>query len=664
MANKKDTQNPAVDTKGKVSTDSAEDEEDGDYRDKSSSGRGPGAGKDYRKPKNTKGTLVRLMGYIMQYKVLLLLGILFMIGASVTNLAASYFLKPIIDDYIVPNIGAAQKDWSGLDRTLLTLAGIYVLGIICNYGQQISMMYCGQKSINRLRRDLFDKLQGLPISYYDQNSNGDIMSRFTNDADSVQMALENTVLTFISSILTFIGTIAIMIYLNYKLFLITLVALVVDYFIVKKIGAKSKKMYKLQQKALGNVNAYVEEMVEGIRVVKAFTYEKSATTEFDRRNVEYRDAAINAQYYGMIIMPVLHQFMCVAYAVTTVVGAIMVLTGAAGVGGAAFTVGALGTFLTYTKQVAMPINQVSNQVVSLMSAIAGAERIFNVMDTEPEVDEGEVTLQTNPDGSLSWNVGGRLTPMQGHVQVQNIDFSYVENKPVLKHLSVEALPGQKIAFVGSTGAGKTTITNLINRFYDVNAGQILYDGIDVRDIKKDDLRKSMVVILQDTHLFTGTIMENIRYGRLDASDEDCIEAAKTANAYEFIMGLPDGFQTEITGDGSNLSQGQRQLLNISRAAVAKPPVLIMDEATSSIDTRTEQVIQQGIDRLLEGRTVFIIAHRLSTVRSCTKIAVIEAGEIIEFGSHHELLDKGGRYYELYTGQHSLEENDVESGVLN
>jgi ATP-binding cassette subfamily B protein len=473
----------------------------------------------------------------------------------------------------------------------------------------------------------------------------------------------------ISSVITFVGTVAMMIYLNYILFLITLAVLAVDYIIVQKISKKSKKLFKLQQKNLGLVNAYVEEMVEGIKVVKAFNYEEEIKTEFTKKNQAYRDSAMEATYVGMIIMPILNQVMGICYAITAVVGGLFVistLTTGSAVGGVTFTIGSLGVYLTYTKQVAQPINQVSQQVVTLLSAVAGAERIFAVMDSKPEVDEGNVIMvPVDEKGNEmtdwltckgeAWKTPqGQLVPLKGHVQIQDISFHYVEGKPVLKHVSVEALPGQKIAFVGSTGAGKTTITNLINRFYDVQEGKILYDGIDVKEIRKDDLRRSLVVILQDTHLFSGTIMENIRYGRLNATDEECIQAAKTANAYRFIMSLPDGFDTYLTGDGGSLSQGQRQLLNIARAAVAKPPVLIMDEATSSIDTRTEKEIEKGLDGLMEGRTVFVIAHRLSTVRNSDKIAVIEAGEIIEFGNHHELLEKGGRYYELYTGQHMLE----------
>ena len=660
MANKKQT--PAVDPKGKANSP-AEEEEDGDY---STGGRGPGGGKDYRKPKDTKGTLLRLLKYIVSNKLLLVAVLIMMLLSTGANLIATYLMKPLLDEYIIPNITAVEKDWSGLAMQLLQLAVIYLLGVLANYGQSAVMCHLSQRAINKLRSDLFDKLQTLPISYYDAHNHGEIMSRFTNDADTVQMAMEQTVTMFISSVLTFVGTIVMMIRLNYMLFLFTLVALIIDVFLVKKVGGRSKRMFKQQQKALGIVNAYIEEMVEGIKVVKAFNYEDRAEKEFGRRNVEYRDAAIEANFFGMIMGPVLNQFMGIIYAITTIAAGLMVINGSVFMG-SVFTVGSMATYLTYSKQVAQPINQISNQVVNLLSAIAGAERMFNVMDNVSEVDEGTVTLvpvETGKDGKLhevssscqrhwAWKDGDSLTELKGHVQIEDIYFHYVEGKPVLKGVSVEALPGQKVAFVGSTGAGKTTITNLINRFYDVQEGRILYDGIDVKNIAKDDLRRSLVVILQDTHLFSGTIMENIRYGRLDASDGDCIAAAKTANAYNFIMGLPDGFQTYITGDGSNLSQGQRQLLNIARAAVAEPPVLIMDEATSSIDTRTEKEIEKGMDGLMEGRTVFVIAHRLSTVRNSDKIAVIEAGQIIEFGSHQELLDLGGRYYELYTGQHTL-----------
>ena len=657
-----------VDTKSKKKTEEEIDDEEGSYTGNMRGQRGPGGAKDFRKPKDTKGTLIRLLNYVVANKLLLVVVLCMMLVSTIANLAASYVLKPLIDDCILPMIGNPDPNWSKLAAQLVKLLVIYLLGAAASYGQGIVMSFLSQRAINKLRKDLFDKLQEMPIAYYDANGNGEVMSRFTNDADNVQMAMEQTVTMFISSILTFVGTVAMMIYLNWILFIITVAVLCVDYAIVRKISKRSKTLYRKQQKALGLVNAYVEEMVEGIKVVKAFNYEEEIKAEFTRRNQDYRDNAMDATYMGMIIMPILNQVMGICYAITAVVGGLFVIatmTNGAAIGGVAFTIGSLGVYLTYTKQVAQPINQVSNQVVTLMSAIAGAERIFNVMDSKPEIDEGTITMvPVDENGNEiedwllakgeAWKTQNGLVPVKGHIEVQNVNFHYVEGKPVLKNLSVEAKPGQKIAFVGSTGAGKTTITNLINRFYDVQGGQILYDGINVNDIKKDDLRRSLVVILQDTHLFSGTIMENIRYGRLNATDEECIAAAKRANAYNFIMSLPENFNTYITGDGGSLSQGQRQLLNIARAAVAKPPVLIMDEATSSIDTRTEKEIEKGLDGLMHGKTVFIIAHRLSTVRNSDKIAVIEAGEIIEFGNHKELLEKGGRYYELYTGQHMLD----------
>ena len=668
MSNKNKETAPKVDTKGKKKANSdEEDDEEGSYTGSMRGQRGPGGAKDFRKPKDTKGTLIRLLHYVVSNKFLLVAVLATMFISTMSELATGYFLKPIVDDYIVPFIGHDWNSdcWNGLLKQLLLLFAIYIGGSAAGYIQGLLMAFLSQKSIHRLRKELFDKLQEMPISYYDAHSNGEIMSRFTNDADNVQMAMEQTVTMFISSILTFIGTVAMMIYLNWVLFIITLVVLVVDYIIVRKISKKSKKLYRKQQKNLGILNAYIEEMVEGVKVVKAFNHEEYVKSEFTHKNIAYRDSAMNAMYIGMIIMPVLNQVMGICYAITAVVGGLFVISGNQ-FGGIAFTIGSLAVYLNYTKRVAMPINQVSNQIVTLLSAVAGAERIFAVMDSQPEVDEGKtVMVPVNDKGEEisdwltcsgeAWKKpDGTLVPVKGHIEVQNVNFHYVEGKPVLKNLSVEALPGQKIAFVGSTGAGKTTITNLINRFYDVQDGQILYDGIDVKDISKDDLRRSLVVILQDTHLFSGTIMENIRYGRLNATDEECIEAAKRANAYNFIMSLPEDFNTYITGDGGSLSQGQRQLLNIARAAVAKPPVLIMDEATSSIDTRTEKEIEKGLDGLMHGKTVFVIAHRLSTVRNSDKIAVIEAGEIIEFGNHHELLALGGRYYELYTGQHMLE----------
>lgn len=620
-------------------------------------GRGPGMGpSDFRKPKNVKGTGLRLLKYFGKNKLTLFWVLILMIVASLTGVGASYLLKPLVDDCIIPNIGAVNKDWSGLVNTLLLLSGVYLVSLLTGYAQSVLMMRLSSKTINIIRRDVFEKLQDMPLSFFDATENGEVMSRFTNDADTVQMALEQTVTSFLSSIITLAAVISIMLSLSAPLFLITMLFLVLAVFISKYLGSKSRVLFKKQQRALGTVNGFIEEMIEGIKAVKAFTYEERAKAKFRVLNEDYREAATAANFIGTSMMPIMGQLLGICYAVTTVVGAMLVLQGNLS-GTAAFTVGSLGLFLTYTKQLRGPINQVSNQVVTLMSALAGAERIFNIMDGIPESDEGTITLQSKVLGEneqFFWNTKDGSVPLQGHIKIDDISFAYEPGKPVLRSVSLEALPGQRIALVGSTGAGKTTITNLINRFYDVQEGCITYDGIDIRHIAKSSLRHSMAVVLQDTHLFTGTVMDNIRYGCLEASDEDCIEAAKTANAYDYIMTLPQGFSTRITGDGGSLSQGQRQLLNIARAVVAKRPVLILDEATSSIDTRTEQMIETGMRRLMQGKTVFIIAHRLSTVRSADKIAVIESGQIVEFGSHRELLALQGKYYEFYSGQAMLE----------
>lgn len=609
--------------------------------------------RDYRKPKNVRGTLRRLFSYLSRYSFLLILVLIAVVAQSILGLASSYLLKPIIDECILPNIGAASQNWEPLKNTLLELAVLYLFTLAATYGQSVLTMILSERCVNKLRADLFEKLQELPISFFDTHGNGEIMSRFTNDADNVQAAIEQGVTSFLSAVITFVGTIYLMIRLNGFLFCFTAVFIVFSVFISRKLSLKSKARFRLQQRELGEVNDYTEEIVQGIRVVKAFNYEGRAVKEFSNRSEKYRDAAVSANSLGMSLMPIISQLMGICYAVTTVIGAFCIIRGGQS-GPTAFTIGSLGLYLTYTTQLRAPINNVTNQMVNLMSALAGAERIFNVMDNEPECDDGSVRLQSN-GGEFEWISQDEETlPLRGHITLQDVHFQYTENKPVIRGISLEAFPGQKIALVGSTGAGKTTITNLMSRFYDVQEGTITYDGIDIRDIRKSDLRHSMAVVLQDTHLFTGTIMENIRYGRLNATDAECIEAAKTANAYDFIMSLPDGFQTFVTADGSDLSQGQRQLLNISRAVLAHRPVLILDEATSSIDTRTEKMIETGMNRLMEGKTVLIIAHRLSTVRNADKIAVIENGEIVEFGSHKELLEQKGRYYDLYTGQHLLD----------
>ena len=618
------------------------------------------------------------------------------------------------------------------------------------------MVRLAQRGVNRLRSDLFDKLQNLPLSYFDKHPHGELMSRFTNDADNVQLALEQSVVSMCSSCLMFVGLVAMMLFINWKLFLVTALVLVVTMTVFNKLGGRSRRYYQKQQAALGDVNGDIQEIIEGLKVVKAFTHEEQAKEQFRKLNATYRDAAQKANFYSGVIMPISGNLMNISYALTAAFGGLLsVLQG--------FDLGGLVVYLNYSKQVGQPLNQISQQMTTLLSALAGAERIFEVMDTQPEEDQGSVTLvgaekdangtlsaftgsgrphiwawktprtaglslvpvlvgekdaltelgqaertehglkllppgvdspqgiwvKVAPDGTLTevtdlaslsghrwaWkypdhqgktglhlirgtvrNVPGEdyyLTELKGAVRFHHVDFSYVPGKRILKDVTVYANPGQKIAFVGSTGAGKTTITNLINRFYEIEGGLITYDGIDVKAIKKDDLRRSLGAVLQDTHLFTGTIMDNIRYGRLEATDEECIAAAKSANAHSFIRRLPDGYNTVVTGDGANLSQGQRQLLAIARAAVADPPVMILDEATSSIDTRTEALIERGMDALMEGRTVFVIAHRLSTVRNSNCIVVIEHGEIQEKGDHHQLLEQKGRYYQLYTGQFQL-----------
>ena len=628
---------------------------------------GPGGGRDFRRPRDAKGTLGRILGYAGKNKGLFVLVLVMMLVSTGCSLAASYYLRPLIDDYIVPLITSPEKDFSALARQLGILAGIYLASAVATYFTSRTCMTLAQWATNALRRDLFAALQDLPLSFFDEHTHGELMSRFTNDADNVQMCLEQGIVQFLSGIITFVGTVALMISLSWKLFLITLLTIGLSFGLVRGIGKYSRILFKKQQSSLGELNGYIEEMLDGLKVVKAFNYETRAKNGFDERNDEYRENAIFANFLGSIIFPTMNAVMNVCYAVTAVLGGFMTLAGS-------FTIGSLGVYLNYIRQVTMPINMMSNQAINLFSAIAGAERIFAVIDHEPEPDEGDIALVTvnrAPDGTFTETAKGERTgfwawkiprddgtfefrEVKGSVRLEDVSFSYVPGKPVLKDFTVWADPGQKIAFVGSTGAGKTTVTNLINRFYEIDGGRILFDGLDVKDIKKAGLRRSMGIVLQDTNLFTGTVMDNIRYGKLDATDEECIAAAKAANAHGFISRLPDGYNTMITGNGQNLSQGQRQLLAIARTAVARHPVMILDEATSSIDTRTEKLIDRGMDALMEGRTVFVIAHRLSTVRNAQAIVVIEHGQIVERGSHEQLLDQKGRYYMLYTGQSELD----------
>ena len=673
---------------------------------------GPHGPKSFAKPKDAKKTAFRILGYLSKSKLPLAAVFACLLLSVGANIGGSYYMRPLINDLV----GGVFHGPGDLLLALVPLAGIYLVGILASYAQSAVMAVLAQKGAKRLREDLFDALQRLPISYYDRHTHGELMSRFTNDADNVQMALEQSVVSMVSSALMFVGMVAVMIFISPILFVITALVLAATFVVIRFMGNRSQKYHREQQAALGRVNGNIQEMIEGLKVVKAFTHEDQAKARFAQLNEEYRQAASSARFYAMAVMPIAGNLNHVGYAVTAMVGGLLAIFGG-------FDLGGFTTYLNYSRQVSQPLNQISQQLTTILAALAGAERIFEVMDAQPEVDEGTVTLtavrkengtltpagEGERTGCWAWKVpkGGALTlvpveegpeglaelaaptgtsrwawrytqngkttlhrvrgavrsvegeeyyytELKGAVRFTNVDFSYVPGKRILKDVSVYANPGQKIAFVGSTGAGKTTVTNLINRFYEIEDGLITYDGIDVKQIKKDDLRRSLGAVLQDTHLFTGTVMENIRYGRLEATDEECIAAARTAGAHSFIRRLPDGYQTLVTGDGANLSQGQRQLLAIARAAVADPPVMILDEATSSIDTRTEALIQKGMDALMENRTVFVIAHRLSTVRNSDCIVVIEHGEIEEKGSHAELLEQRGRYYRLYTGQFQLE----------
>ena len=607
----------------------------------------------FQRPQNLKGTVKKLLRYVANYKAALGLVAVCLILSSVTSIAASYMLKPILNNYIIPG------DFKGLVKMLILQGALFGGGALCNYIYARIMVHISQKTVAKLRQDLFDKLQSLPLQYFDTHLSGDLMSRFTNDIDTVSELINNSFASIVSNTITFVGTVIMMLVMNFWLTLITFGFLALMGVVVKVIGGKSRVNFQRQQASLGALNGYIEEMIEGQKVIKVFNHEKKAIGQFTELNETYRTAATAAQTYAGAMMPAMANLSRIDYAVTCCVGGLLAI-------GGVFDVGSLGAYLLYVKQVSQPIAQMSQQVNTILAAIAGAERIFAVMETEPELDEGKTVLvrvEKNGDkltetdvrtGHWAWKrPDGELVELRGDVRLHDVVFAYEEGKTVLNNISLWAEPGQKIAFVGSTGAGKTTITNLINRFYDIQQGTITYDGIDIKEIAKSSLRKSLGVVLQDTHLFTGTIADNIRYGRLQATDEEVRAAAKLANADTFIRHLPKGYDTVITGDGGSLSQGERQLLAIARAAVSDPPVLILDEATSSIDTRTETQIEKGMDSLMEGRTVFVIAHRLSTVRNAQAILVLEQGEIIERGDHNALLAEKGRYYQLYTGQAEL-----------
>ncbi|WP_283115173.1 ABC transporter ATP-binding protein [Intestinimonas timonensis] len=676
---------------------------------------GPGARGGFQKPKNLGKTIVRLMGYLAQKKWPLLIVLVCLLGSVFTNIAGSSFINLVIINNIAGGVYTSPAD---LLSDVLKLLGIYAVGWVCTYAQSGIMVQLAQRGTNRLRKELFDHMQTLPLSYFDQHPHGELMSRFTNDADNVQLALEQSVVSLFSSVLMFVGIVVVMLTVSPLLFLVSVFTLGATFLVFKVFGGRSRRYYQKQQADLGAVNGNIQETIEGLKVVKAFTHEEAAKDLFAGLNESYRASATAANFYSTAIMPIAMNIMNVGYALTAAFGGVLSIV-------MGLPLGSFTLYLNYCRQVGQPMNQISQQLTTILSALAGAERIFECMDEKSEVDEGFVTLvpvirdeqgrmvpaaegahvhewawkvpdndrfvlaravkdendelvecPEGTEGALwAWKYpnegdpayglhrirgdvqreeGYTLTQLTGAVRLSHVDFSYVPDKQILHDVTVFANPGQKIAFVGSTGAGKTTITNLVNRFYEIQDGVITYGGIDVKAIRKDDLRRSLGAVLQDTHLFTGTVMDNIRYGRLEASDDDCIEAARIAGADSFIRRLPQGYQTMVTGDGANLSQGQRQLLGIARAAVADPPVMILDEATSSIDTRTERIIQKGMDALMEGRTVFVIAHRLSTVRNSNAIMVLEGGRIIERGDHDDLIAQKGRYYQLYTGGAELE----------
>ena len=599
----------------------------------------------YARPKDSAKTMKRLLHYMGIYKwSVLLVGLLVCIS-SLANLLGTYMLKPVINTYILPG------DIPGLIRTILLMALMYGAGAFATLGYNQLMVITCQKIVGRIRRDLFEHTQKLPLSYFDAHTHGELMSRFTNDVDTLTEALNNSFTLLIQSFIVVSGTIIMLVVLNLRLSLIVIAFLLLMFLFIQYNGKRSRKYFIEQQKYLGSINGFVEEMVAGAKVEKIFNHEEQDFAEFCRRNEALRQSATKAMSYSGMMVPTIVSLSYFNYAVSACVGGMFVLSGL-------MDLGSLASYLVYVRQSAMPMNQFTQQINFLLAALSGAERIFEMMDEEPEPDEGDVTLTEAADGTLAWKVPENgsfsLVPLKGDVRFYDVVFGYTPEKKILNGISLYAKPGQKIAFVGSTGAGKTTIINLINRFYEIQSGTITYDGLDIRRIKKDDLRRSLSMVIQDTHLFTGTIADNIRYGRLDASDEEVREAARVANADSFIRRLPDGYQTMLHSDGSNLSQGQRQLLAIARAAISRPPALILDEATSSIDTRTERLIEKGMDQLMEGRTVFVIAHRLSTVRNSKAIMVLEKGEVIERGDHEELLSQKGRYYKLYTGQFELE----------
>ena len=588
-----------------------------------------------QKPKNTKATAKRLFSYLEQEKHKIAAAFVCVLVSSASTLCGSYLLRPIING-LIDSTKTSQQKITSLMAGLALMAVVYVLGVGATYLQGRIMISVSQGTLKRIREHLFRKVQKLPVRYFDTNPTGDIMSRFTNDVDIIGEMLNSTLVQIFSGTITLIGTLALMLYTNWVLAVVTIVVSPIIAKIGTAIAGKSRKYFMKQQTDLGKVNGYIEETVTGQKVVKVFNYEENVVNEFSELNQSLRNSQVKAQFISGIMGPCMNAMSQVNYTLTACVGSIIAFASrwGGGVPFSALDIGGLTVFVNYSRQFSRPINELAQQVTNIMSALAGAERVFNVMDEAEEIDDGKKLV---------------LDKVHGDVLVDGVTFGYNPDKTILKDVSVFAHPGQKIALVGSTGAGKTTITNLITRFYNINKGKITIDGVDIKDINLECLRENIAMVLQDTHLFTGTVMDNIRYGRLDATDEECIEAAKLANADLFVKHLPDGYQTMLTGDGANLSQGQRQLLAIARAAVANPPALILDEATSSIDSRTEKLVQDGMDKLMHGRTTLVIAHRLSTIKNSDCIMVLEQGHIIERGNHQSLIKEKGKYYQLYTG---------------
>ncbi len=623
-------------------------------------GRGP-----RQKIENPGKLFARLMKYIFKFYwlhcIIVFIGI---IVSALANAQGTMFTRTLIDDYIIPLTKAANPDFSGLAAAIMHVAVFYGIGILGTFSYNMLMIYVTQGMLRNLRIEMFNKMESLPIKYFDTHAHGDIMSIYTNDIDTLRQMISQSIPQFISSMVTIISVFIYMVILSVPLTIITLIMIAVTLFATSKLAGLSGSYFLAQQKDIGKVNGYIEEMMEGQKVVKVFCHEEESKEGFNKLNDQLFESANNANKFANILMPVNAQLGNISYVICAIAGGFLALNNING-----FTVGSLVSFLTFNKSFSMPVNQMSQQLNSVVMALAGADRVFKLIDEKPETDEGyvelvnakedkngELTESDERTGMWAWKHYHKdsntttYARMQGDIVFDGVDFGYNDDKIILHDIKIYAKPGQKIAFVGATGAGKTTITNLINRFYDIQDGKIRYDGINVNKIKKKDLRNSLGIVLQDTHLFTGTVKENIRYGKLDATDEEVIAAAKLANAHSFIKRLPKGYDTMLTGDGANLSQGQRQLLAIARAAVADPPALILDEATSSIDTRTEKLVQKGMDRLMSGRTTFVIAHRLSTVRNSDCIMVLEQGRIIERGTHDELIEKQGKYYQLYTGK--------------